>query len=302
MTGRHSTYRTLLIGTAAVFFLALFLITIRGTASPRSGFNFRWSPSVGLIEIEGQIDGVEGIVRLIDDYASRGDIKGLLVKINSPGGTIVGSDEIYRALLRARHEHDKPVVAYMGTIAASGGYYVACAADTIIAHPGSLTGSIGVILQYPVFTEIMDKVGVRWETVTSGPYKDMGNPFEEPTESHLAWFEEVINDSYDQFFEVVRTSRGLEDEILEVYADGRVFTGRQAVEWGFADRTGDLHDARALVGTMAGLGEDPDLIRPSRPRRLTMWDLIMGRAGIDEIKTELGLGSLDGPRVLYLMR
>ena len=81
MTGRHSTYRTLLIGTAAVFILALFLITIRGTASPRSGFSFRWSPSVGLIEIEGQIDGVEGIVRLIDDYASRGDIKGLLVKI-----------------------------------------------------------------------------------------------------------------------------------------------------------------------------------------------------------------------------
>ncbi len=302
MAGRHSTYRTLLIGTAAVFFLALFLIAIRGAASLMGGFEFRWSPAIGLIEVEGQIKSVERIVKLIDDYASRKDIKGLLVKINSPGGTIVGSDEIYRALLRARHENNKPVVAYMGAVAASGGYYVACAADTIIAHPGSLTGSIGVILQYPVFTGIMDKVGVRWETITSGPYKDMGNPFEEPTESHRAWFEEVINDSYDQFLEVVRTSRDLEDGVLEVYADGRVFTGRQAVEWGFADRTGDMHDARALVGTMAGLGEDPDLIRPGRPRRLTIWDLIMGRAGVDEIKTELGLGPLDGPRVLYLMR
>ena len=301
MAGGHFTYRTLLIGTVAVFFLSLFLITIRGTVSPRRGFNLRWSSAVGLIEVEGQIGGVERIVRLIDDYASRGDIKGLLVKINSPGGTIVGSDEIYRALLRARIEHDKPIVAYMGAIAASGGYYVACAADTIITHPGSLTGSIGVILQYPVLTEIMDKVGLRWETVTSGPFKDMGNPFEEPTDSHRAWFEEVIKDSYDQFLEVVRTSRKLEDEVLGMYADGRVFTGRQAVKWGFADRTGDLHDARALAGTMAGLGEDPDLVRPSRPRRLTMWDLIMGRAGVDEIKTELGLGSLDGPRVLYLM-
>ena len=285
-----------------VFTLALFLVAVRGAAGLLGGFDFRWTPSVGLIEVEGKIGSGERIVRLIDDYSSRRDIRGLLVKINSPGGLVVGSDEIYRALLRARREHGKPVVAYMGAVAASGGYYVACAADTIVAHPGSITGSIGVILEYPVVAELFEKLGVRWETVTTGPYKNMGSPFAEPTERHRAWFEEVIGDTYEQFLDVIRAGRTIGEDDLRRYADGRVFTGRQAVEWGFADRTGDFHEARAVAGLMAGLGEDPDLIRPHRPRRLTMWDLLLGRAGIEEIKSELGLGSLDGPRVLYLMR
>jgi len=302
MAVERSTYRTLLIAAVAVLALAMFLVAARIMAELLGGFDFRWSPAVGLIEVEGRIESGERIVNLIDDYASRHDIKGLLVKINSPGGVVVGSDEIYRALLRARREHGKPVVAYLGAVAASGGYYVACAADTIVAHPGSTTGSIGVIVEYPVVAELFDKLGVRWETVTTGPYKSMGSPFEEPSERHRAWFEEVVGDTYDLFLDIIRARRGLDEEVLQRYADGRVFTGRQAVEWGFADRTGDYHDARAVVGRMAGLGEDPDLIRPRRPERITLWDLLLGRVGVEEIKSEIGMDPLGGPRVLYLMR
>jgi len=304
MAGRSSTYRTFLLGTVLIFALALVLVAVRGSGGLFGRLDIRWRPVVGLVEVEGVISSSERIVDLIDDYASRGDVKALLVKINSPGGIVVGSDEIYRALLRARHEHGKPVVAYMGSVAASGGYYVACAADSIVAHPGSTTGSIGVIVEYPVAAELFEKLGVRWESITTGPYKNMGSPFEEPTELHRAWFEEVVNDTYEQFLAVVRVNRNLDEDDLQRYADGRIFTGRQAVKWGFADRTGDFHDARALVGRMAGLGEDPRLVRPQWPRRLTMWDLLLGRVGIEEIKKELGLGlgPLDGPRVLYLMR
>ena len=130
----------------------------------------------------------------------------------------------------------------------------------------------------------------------------MGSPFEEPTDDQLAWFQEVVDDTYDQFIEVVRTNRMLDDDTLERYADGRVFTGRQAAAWGFADRTGDFHDARLMAARMGGLGEDADLIRPRRPREITVWDLLLGRAGLGTLKEEIGLGPLQGPRTLYLMR
>jgi len=130
----------------------------------------------------------------------------------------------------------------------------------------------------------------------------MGSPFEEPTEQHREWFQKVVDDTYEQFIDVVRDSRMLDDEILYRYADGRVFTGRQAVEWGFADRTGDFHDARQTAARMGGLEEDADLIRPRTTRKTTVWDIILGRVGIDDVKEGLGLGPLNGPRTLYLMR
>lgn len=279
------------------------MVALRGwEGSTSERLDFSWSGSVGLVEVNGFIGNSESTVKLIEEYASRSSIKALLVKIDSPGGVTVSADEIYRALMRARSEHFKPVVAYLGSVAASGGYYIACAADTIVAHPSSTTGSIGVIIEYPVAAELFDKIGLRWETITTGPYKSMGSPFEEPTERHREWFREVINDSYEQFFDVVLNSRRLDEEELRRYADGRVFTGRQAVEWGLADHTGDFRDARALVGRMAGLGDEPDLVKPRTIRRVTFWDLLLGRAGIDEIKEEMGIGPLNGPRVLYLMR
>jgi len=302
MAGERSTYRTLIIVTISLFVVAILFSALRRPTVWRSegSWNVGHSTGIGVVDIEGFIGSSEATIRLIEEYAERDNILGILININSPGGITVSSDEIYRALVRAR-ETGKPIVAYMGIVAASGGYYIACAADTIVAHPASTTGSIGVIIEYPVAAELFDKIGLRWETVTTGPYKSMGSPYAEPDERHRIWFQEVVDDSYEQFLEVVRESRGLEEETLLQYADGRVFTGRQAAEWGFADRTGDLHDARGLIGRMTGLGSDPRLHRPARPRRVTLWDVILGE-GIADLATELGLGPVHGPRVLWLMR
>ena len=300
------SYRKLIIGTGLFFLVVVLLsVTMTGRRAGRQGgdrFDLGWSSGIGLVEITGFIGASEGTVKLIEEYGRRSGIRAILLRIESPGGVTVDSDEIYRALRRVREEEGKPIVAYLGSVAASGGYYIACAADTIIAHPASTTGSIGVIIEYPVAAGLFDKVGIRWETVTTGPYKSMGSPFEEPSEEHLAWFQEVVNDTYEQFIEVVRTNRMLDDDTLERYADGRVFTGRQAVTWGFADRTGDFRDARLTAARMGGLGEEADLIRPRRPRELTIWDLVLGRAGLGTLKEEIGLGPLKGPRTLYLMR
>ncbi len=303
MTMRRGTYRGLIIATLSVFAVAVLLAALRRPAGQRDaggGYNLGWSNGVGVVDIEGFIGGSETTIRLIEEYAERDNIQAILLEINSPGGVTVSSDEIYRALVRVK-EAGKPIVAYLGSVAASGAYYIACAADTIIAHPASTTGSIGVIIEYPVAAELFDKIGLRWETVTTGPYKSMGSPFEEPDERHRIWFQEVVNDSYEQFLEVVRTNRRLEEETLRHYADGRVFTGRQAVEWGFADRTGDRYEAKVCVGRMAGLGPDPRLLRPYRSRHVTLWDVLLGQ-GIEELAKELGIGPLHGPRVLWLMR
>ncbi|MFC1627801.1 signal peptide peptidase SppA [Gemmatimonadota bacterium] len=300
------TYRKLIVGTGILFLLALLLsVTWSGRGEGRSRddrFDIGWSAGIGLVEIKGFIGASEGTVRLIEEYGNRSSIRAILVRIESPGGVTVDSDEIYRALHRVSVEKGKPIVAYLGSVAASGGYYIACAADTIIAHPASTTGSIGVIIEYPVAEELLDKVGIRFEVVTTGPYKSMGSPFAEPSEEHREWFQALVDDTYEQFIDVVRANRMLDDDILYQYADGRVFTGRQAVAWGFADRTGDFRDARLAAARMGGLDEDADLIRPRRTGSATVWDFLLGRAGIEEIKEGLGLGPLEGPRTLYLMR
>ncbi len=300
------TYRKLIVGTGVLFFVAILLSVIwSGRREGRAGgdrYDLGWSAGIGLVEITGFIGSSESTVRLIEEYGKRSSIRAILVKVESPGGVTVDSDEIYRALHRVRVEKEKPIVAYLGSVAASGGYYIACAADTIIAHPASTTGSIGVIIEYPVAEELLDKVGIRFEVVTTGPYKSMGSPFEEPTEAHREWFQALVDDTYEQFIDVVRASRMLDDDILYKYADGRVFTGRQAVAWGFADMTGDFRDARLVAARMGGLGEDADLIRPRRASSTTVWDILLGRAGVREIREGLGLGPIEGPRTLYLMR
>lgn len=302
MARTSSVYGRLIMWTGIVFGVFLVLLALSRTGQGGGGINLRLRPGVGLIEIEGSIMNSEPTVRLIEAFAERSDIRALLVKIESPGGGVVAADEIYRALRRARVEKGKPIVAYLGSVAASGGYYLACAADSIIAHPASTTGSIGVIIQYAVTEELFRKLGVEWETLTTGPYKSMGSPFENPTERHREWFREVLEDDYQLFLDVIRAGREMDEETLTRYADGRIFTGRQAVEWGFADRTGDFREAQAAAGRLAGLGDDPKLIRARRVRRPTLWDVLLGRAGIADIRKELGLGPLDAPYVYYLMR
>lgn len=233
-------------------------------------------PRVGVVEIEGLIVNSERIVRQLDQFSRRKDIEAILVRINSPGGTVAASQEIYAKLRKLSDEGTKPVIASLGTVAASGGYYVAVAADTIMASPGTTTGSIGVILDYPVAADLLDKIGLQMEVIKSGSLKDAGSPFRSPTDSDRRSFQRVIDDLHTQFTEVVAAERNLPLERIREVSTGEVFTGRQALELGLVDILGGFEDAIALAGELTGNLKRPVLIRPAERRRISLWDLVLG--------------------------
>jgi len=196
---------------------------------------------VGVVELEGPIMEADEIVRTIRAFARRDDLKGLVLRVESPGGAVAPTQEVFEALRYASER--MPVVASMGTVAASGGFWAAMGADWVVAQPGSLAGSIGVITQSPDLRGLADKVDFRLRIFKSGPVKDLGNPFRELTEQDEAVFESIIDDMFEQFVDVLVERRDLPRErVLEV-ADGRVFTGRRAKELGFVDELGGLHRA-----------------------------------------------------------
>ena len=196
------------------------------------------------------------VANLLEQAAADPAIKAVVVSVNSPGGSVVASDEIYHALLK----FEKPVVVWMGEMAASGGYYISCGSDHVFAHPDTLTGSIGVISQFFNIEGLMDKVGVDVVVITSGPAKDIGSPFREMTEEEQAIWEGVIDEVYDGFVEIVAQARGLPLEDVRELADGRVYTGQQALELGLVDEVGLLDDAIAKAAELGGIEGEPQVI------------------------------------------
>ncbi len=249
-----------MLGIAGLFLVVLVLSLFR--RPPAEPWLKGDGPRVGVVEIEGIIINSERIVRQLDRFSRRKDIEAILVRINSPGGTVVASQEIYEKLRQVGDEGAKPVIASLGTVAASGGYYVAVAADTIVASPGTTTGSIGVILDYPVAVDLMDKLGLQVEVITSGSLKDAGSPFRPPTESDRRSFQRVIDDLHAQFTEVVAAERNLSLERVREVATGEVFTGRQALELGLVDILGGFEDAVTLAGLLTGNTTRPVVVRP----------------------------------------
>jgi protease-4 len=233
-------------------------------ATLAAGLIFDRGDYVGLVEIEGTLVKPDKTVEWIDRLAEDGRVKVILVKVNSPGGGVVAADEIYRALLRAREEHNKPVVVYMGSVAASGGYYISCAADSIIASPGTITGSIGVIMTLPVIEGTLKKIGAEVEVVKSEEHKDITSPFRKRTEAEMALLDTAVQDIYGQFVDVVVTGRKLPREDVLAVADGRILTGRQAAELGLVDRTGSYHDALEVAKKMGGLKEAKLMKKPRK--------------------------------------
>jgi protease-4 len=198
----------------------------------------------------------ELVAGLLEQADADPDIKAIVVRVNSPGGSVIASDEIYRAFL----EFDKPIVVWMGDMAASGGYYIACGSDYILAHPDTLTGSIGVISQFFNIEELMDKVGVDTVVITSGPSKDIGSSFREMTEEEQALWEGIIDEVYEGFVGIVAQARDMPlDEVREL-ADGRVYTGRQALARGLVDEVGTPDDAIAKAAELGGVEGEPRVI------------------------------------------
>ncbi|MDH3583220.1 MAG: signal peptide peptidase SppA [Phycisphaerae bacterium] len=201
--------------------------------------------------------------------AARSDprIKAVILRLNTPGGTVTASDVMYRQVQRFRRRSGKPVVALMMDVAASGGYYLACACDRVVAYPTSITGSIGVIMQTVSFKPALDRIGIRADAITSGPNKAAGSPLGELTAEHRRLLQEMVNDFYAAFVKVVAEARPqLAGEQLARATDGRVFTGTQALGAGLVDATGDLYDAFALAKQLAGV-QRAHLVMLHRPGR-----------------------------------
>ncbi|MGD8628626.1 MAG: signal peptide peptidase SppA [bacterium] len=257
----------------AVSFLLLLYV---GALLP-GGQSLAFGEKIGLIRVEGAIYNSRPAVDEIVEFGKDDDIKALLVRIDSPGGGVAASQEIYEELKKVS-DQGKPVIASMGSLAASGGYYVACGADTIVANPGTLTGSIGVIMRFAQAEELLRKIGVGYEVVKTGEYKDIGSPSRPLTEEERLLLTDLLDDVYDQFVSVIVSERDLERSYVESFSDGRLLTGRQAFEMGLVDSLGDLHDAIMLAGKMAGIDGEPVIVRPRR-KTLSLWDVLSDLAG-----------------------
>lgn len=240
-----------------------------------------WSaPKIALIDVTGLLvdarkpqlfaageNPVADLAEALQKAAEDRRVRAVVLRINSPGGTVTASDVMYREVVRFRQRTGKPVVVLMADLAASGGYYLACAGDHIVAHPTTITGSIGVIIQTFNFSEGMRRVGIRAESITSGKNKAMGSPFEPAHPDHRIILQGLVNDFYQGFVEVVTAHRvGIEAENLPEITDGRVVTGRRALELGLVDQLGDVHDAFSQAKRLANVPA-ARLVKYHRPLR-----------------------------------
>jgi len=230
---------------------------------------------VALVKIEGvlgvDIDALQ-VVDELKEYRKDGSVKAVVVRINSPGGAVAPSQEIYEEIRRLKKE--KVVVASMGSLAASGGYYIAVAADHIVANPGTMTGSIGVIMELPNVAGLMEKVGIRHQIIKSGRHKDMASVFRDLSKEERRLLQQLLDDVHDQFIEAVADGRGMDGGVIRPLADGRVFTGRQAVGLGLVDELGTLEDAVGIAAREGGIEGDPEVL--IRKQRLSLLDLLRG--------------------------
>jgi len=220
---------------------------------------------VAIVRVEGPILDSYETVEELKAFADDPLVKAIVIRIDSPGGGVAPSQEIYNAVKRVRREHNKTVVASMGTVAASGGYYIAVATDRILANPGTLTGSIGVIMQMANFQELLEKIGVKSVVVKTGKFKDLGSPFRPMLEEERQLLESVMNDTLSQFIEAVADGRSMDAAEVEQLADGRVFTGRQAKSVLLVDEIGDLQDAIKLAGELSGIEGTPRVMETTKP-------------------------------------
>lgn len=209
--------------------------------------------------------GSEQTAKRIMKMAEKKEVKAILLDINSPGGSVGAVQEIYSAILRAKRETKKPFVARFGEVSASGGYYVASACDLIIAQPGTITGSIGVIFSVSNFEGLMKKVGMKNEAVKSGKFKDIGSPMRDMTKEERVLLQALIDDAYSQFVAAVSDGRKMGMEKVRELADGRIYSGRQAKDAGLVDKLGDLQDAKDATGELAKIGRNPRVISESDP-------------------------------------
>jgi protease-4 len=225
---------------------------------------------VAVVRVEGMVLDARQVVEALERQAKDPKVKAIVLRVDSPGGAVAPTQEIFRAV-RALSKK-KRVVASLGSMATSGGYYVACAAERIVANPGTLTGSIGVVVHLANFEKLLSKLGIEGQVVKSGDFKDMGSMYRPLSERERNILQEVVNDVHEQFVEDVARSRNMELEKVRTIADGRIFSGRQAKGLGLVDELGGLKEAIQLAAKMAQIkGEPLVLEEPKEKFSLLRW-------------------------------
>ncbi len=246
--------RTILFVTLFIFFLVfisvIFTLISKGTRD-----------KVALVRVEGPIIEAKTVVEEIKGYVKDSSVRAIVLRVDSPGGGVVPSQEIYNEVKKARAV--KKVVVSMGSVAASGGYYISAPADRIVANPGTITGSIGVIMVVPNLKGLLEKVGIKTEVVKSGKNKDLASVFRGIGDEERQIIQGVMDDVHEQFIAAVAEGRKLDIDKTRKISDGRIFSGRQAIGVGLVDEMGDLEDAVKVAGKLAGIEGEPEVVSKS---------------------------------------
>jgi protease-4 len=263
----------LLLGGGAFVLLAITLAAVVLTFSGDESGEFGFSDRVQVVDVEGELVQSRPILEQLKRYEDSNSVKAILLNVDSPGGGVAVSQEIYTEVKRLREKKDKIVVAYLSSTGASGAYYISCAANKIVANPGTIVGSIGVIAEWVNYADLLEWAKLKNIVFKTGEFKDTGSPTRPITDNEKKYFQGLIDDMYVQFVEAVAAGRKLDLQAVRAMADGRVFTGRAAKERKLIDETGNFQDAVDLTAKLAGISGKPRLIRSVR-QRVTLLDVL----------------------------
>jgi protease-4 len=261
-------------GAFLFFILCLFALAFYFEDEGPAGLTFS-GYQVAALELEGVITDSKEFVDQLKDYGSRSGVRAVVLRINSPGGGVAASQEIYEAIKKFRSESKKKVVVSMGSVAASGGYYTACAADKIYANPGTITGSIGVIAEWYNYGDLLRWAKLQSIVIKSGTFKDAGSPTRPLTEEEKVYFQNLISDMYGQFVSAVAGSRKMKEEDVRKLADGRVYTGQEAKSNGLVDAIGTYQDAISEAARLGGISGTPKVLSPAK-KTFSLLELLLG--------------------------
>ena len=276
--GRSRTLLWILIGGGAFFLFVLAVFTLvyltlhaGGAEATLGGFGDR----IGVVDLDGVILSPQPVVGQLKKFGDDSSIKAIILHVNSPGGGVAASEEIYREVKRIRTEKKKKIVASVETVGASGAFYVSSACDKIYADQGSIVGSIGVIAQWVNYGDLLKWAKLKDVVIKTGEFKDTGNPARDLTPAEQAYMQSLIDNMFDQFIKAVANGRGLKYEDVKAIANGKVWTGQQAAGMKLIDTVGDFEMAVDETAKSVGIKGEPTLVRPEKDRR-TLMDLLLG--------------------------
>jgi len=277
--GRSRALLWILIGGGAFFLFVLAVFTLvyltlhagGGTESSFGGFGDR----IGVVDLDGVILSPQPVVGQLKKFGDDSSIKAIILHVNSPGGGVAASEEIYREVKRIRSEKKKKIVASVETVGASGAFYVSAACDKIYADQGSIVGSIGVIAQWVNYGDLLKWAKLKDVVIKTGEFKDTGNPSRDLTPAEQAYMQSLIDNMFGQFIKAVADGRGLKYDDVKTIANGKVWTGEQAQSMKLIDKVGDFETAVDETAKSVGIKGEPTLARPEKDRR-TLMDLLLG--------------------------